>query len=447
MDNIMKNIYSTIEKKCRENNITDFELYKVSSKEEEFRVRSNELDTFISSETTGLSLRVISEGREATSFVENFESSSIDLLFDNTIKTLKYRPSEPQYNILPKSDNNNKEYKIVDEALKSESLSNLKNLCFEMEKKLFELDKRIVNAPYVGLSRYSTEKIIVNSNGVDKKENKMGISYFSEVIAKYGEKVKSAFNSYNARDKIFDVDSFTKETVYKAIDKLESKSIGSGNFKAILTPNALRSLLGSYISLFSSESVQKKTSLLADKINSKIATSSINLYDTADFENGLGNTFFDAEGTTTKKTILIENGALKNFLYNNYTAKKGNTISTGNAVRSYKSSLGIGTHNLVLENGKLSKDELVKKLHNGVIIESLSGLHAGVNVLSGDFSLQAEGIKVENGEKVFTTEPFIVSGNILTLLNSIIEIGNDREYNKSTIYVPSIFVSELSFAS
>ena len=84
---------------------------------------------------------------------------------------------------------------------------------------------------------------------------------------------------------------------------------------------------------------------------------------------------------------------------------------------------------------------------DGVLVNSLTGTHAGVNAISGDFSLQAEGIKIENGKLSYTASPFIVSGNILDLLSNVEMLANDTDYHHSSIYAPSALIKELSFAS
>ena len=101
--------------------------------------------------------------------------------------------------------------------------------------------------------------------------------------------------------------------------------------------------------------------------------------------------------SATKDLNIITNGILNSYLYNNYTARKENRKTTSHASRGFKTSIGISCHNLILENGDNTQEELISQIKDGILVNSLTGTHAGVNSISGDFSLQAEGIKIENG--------------------------------------------------
>ncbi len=116
-------------------------------------------------------------------------------------------------------------------------------------------------------------------------------------------------------------------------------------------------------------------------------------------------------------------------------------------LRGFKTSIGISCHNFILENGNNKREDLISQIDNGVLVNSLTGVHSGVNVLSGDFSLQAEGIKIEKGKLSYTANPFVVSGNILDFLNNIEILADDTDYHHSSIYAPSALIRDISFAS
>ena len=329
------------------------------------------------------------------------------------------------------------------------NLSNdkLKEISLSIEDKLYSLDNRIVNVPSAGLARYNFNKCIINSNGICKEEKKNSIAYYGEVIAKENDTVKTFFDVYSSTDAVFDIDSFTKNIVDNVVNKLSAKPIESGKYKTVFTNKAMRIIIGAYLGLFSSEAVQKKLSLLQGKLNQKIASSIINIKDIPMYDKGLANTNFDGEGSKTKDLNIITNGVLNSYFYNSYTAKKDGIKTTSHASRGFKTSIGISCHNFILDNGNNTQEELISQIQNGVLVNSLTGTHAGVNAISGDFSLQAEGIKIENGKLSYTASPFIVSGNILDLLSNVEMLANDTDYHHSSIYAPSALIKELSFAS
>lgn len=445
----IKDVYSIIEKHAKGVSIDQIEVYMSHTEEEDIKIREHDLDAFGLAETAGYSIRLIKDGKQGSSFTEKVDDSSLSTAFQNAYNSMMYMSPEPEYNILPENDGEcDEHYEMIDETLKSLDIEEIKNRALNIEQSIYDADSRIFNVPAAGIARYTSTKSVVNSNGISKSEKKMSIIYYGEAIAREDGTVKTGYDSYISLDSNFNINDFTKSIKDDVIGKLGAKGIKSGNYKAILTSDAMRTLLASYMSLFSSESVQKKMSLLEGKKFKSIASKIVNIYDSPSVDYGLGNTNFDSEGVRTKDFSIIKDGVLQGFLYNTYTAKKDKTISTAHALRhSYKSPLGISPHNFILEEGAYTQKSLMTNIDNGILITDLMGSHAGVDVLSGDFSLQAEGVRIESGEASFRLSPFIVSGNILTLLLEIEMIASDTKQNKGRIYTPSVAIREISVAS
>ena len=444
--NRIKEIYSTVKNKSKY--IDEIEVYMSSSGEEEFSVRERDLDKYTFAESGGIGLRLIKNGKVGISFTEKIDSNdSIETLINNAKISLSYANAEPDYNVLIEKEDDEEVYNIINNDIVNIPNEELKKISLNIEDKLYSLDKRIVNVPSAGLARYDFIKCIINSNGVCKGEIKNNITYYAEVIAKDSNSTKTYFDVFSSKDTFFDIDAFTKNIADNVISKLNAKEIESGKYKTVFTSKAMRTILGAYLGLFSAENVQKKLSLLQGKLNQKIANSIINIKDIPVFDKGIYNTHFDGEGSKTKDLNIITNGVLNSYLYNNYTARKDSVKTTSHASRGFKTPIGISCHNFILEEGKNTQKELISQIKNGILVNSLTGTHSGVNAISGDFSLQAEGIKIENGKLSYTANPFIVSGNILDLLNDIEMLANDTEYHHSSIYTPSALIRELSFAS
>ena len=444
--NRIKEIYTRVKDKSKD--IDQIEIYMSESGEEEFTVREKALDKYTFAESGGIGLRFVKDGKVGISFTEKINSDeSIDILINNAKNALVYASSEPDFNVLIEKEDEEKSYDMINKDISNLSSDELKNISLSIEDKLYSLDKRIANVPSAGLARYNFTKCIINSNGVCKAEKKNSIAYYAEVIAKDSNATKTFFDAYSSKDVLFDIDMFTKNIVDNAVSKLSAKPIESGKYKTVFTSKAMRTIISAYLGLFSSEAVQKKLSLLQGKLNQKIASSIVNIKDIPIFDKGLANTYFDGEGSATKDLNIITNGVLNSYLYNNYTARKDNIKTTSHASRSFKSSIGISCHNFILENGNSTQEELISQIQNGILVNSLTGTHSGVNPVSGDFSLQAEGIKIENGRLSYTASPFIVSGNILDFLSNIEMLANDTDYHHSSIYAPSALIRELSFAS
>ncbi|WP_337871524.1 TldD/PmbA family protein [Meiothermus sp.] len=224
---------------------------------------------------------------------------------------------------------------------------------------------------------------------------------------------------------------------------LGARPLQTGRYKAYFEPKAFAQLLGMMgWFLLSAKNVLEGKSLLAGRVGQKIASEIFTLIDDPTLPDGLASRPFDAEGTAARRTVFIEKGILRTFAHNSETARKMGVENTGHAARSYKGVLGIAPTNLFVEPGA------GVQMDSGIVVTDLMGLHAGANPISGEFSLQALGLKVEGGEVAYPVENFTVAGNFLELLNRITALGSELEWNPMMGIVgsPMVEVAELSFA-
>jgi PmbA protein len=187
-------------------------------------------------------------------------------------------------------------------------------------------------------------------------------------------------------------------------------------------------LLGVLETAFSAESVIKGKSFLAGKDGKEVASPLVNIIDSGALEGQLGSSPFDGEGVKTGQTIVIKQGQLQGFLHNLYTANKMGVKSTGNAVRgSYKSTPEVGTTNFYLDKGKISREDLLKEIKRGVYVTEVMGMHTA-NPISGDFSLGASGLLIENGELTKPVKGIAIAGNLKELLMGIDAVADDLTF-------------------
>ena len=194
--------------------------------------------------------------------------------------------------------------------------------------------------------------------------------------------------------------------------------------------------------------MQKGLSLLADKEGTVIASEALTLSEEPMLDKALLKIPFDSEGVRTKSKNIINNGKFETALYNTKTARKANRQSTGNGFRSsYASSVGILTTNIVIKPDSLDLEGLCKEVNNGIYITDLNGLHAGVNAISGDFSLQSEGYLIKDGLLVRPIEQITVADNFFEILKKIRVVGNDvinYPVDMGEFFSPSIVIDSVS---
>ncbi len=228
---------------------------------------------------------------------------------------------------------------------------------------------------------------------------------------------------------------------------LRATPVPSGTYRALIDAKCMPDLLGVFSGIFSAESAQKGMSLLAGKEGEIIASEAVTLMDDPLLEGGYASRPFDDEGVASRTKAVIEKGKLTTLLHNLKTARKAGVPSTGNAARAgYAGSVNISPTNFYLAPGEKSKEELMRDIGNGLVITEVSGLHAGANPISGDFSLIAQGYTLKDGKKDQPVEQITVAGNFYQLLKNIRAVGSDLTFPGSSIGSPTVDVGEVSVA-
>jgi PmbA protein len=158
---------------------------------------------------------------------------------------------------------------------------------------------------------------------------------------------------------------------------------------------------------------------------------------------GFGTSPFDGEGVPTRRTVVVENGVLKSYLLNTYTARKLNMQTTGNASRGLAGNPGIGAGNFFLQPGTKSPKDILADVKQGLYVTEFLGF--GVNMTTGDYSRGASGLWIENGELTYPVEEITVAGNLKQMFKNITEIGNDLVF-RSSVAAPTIRIDGLTVA-
>jgi PmbA protein len=224
---------------------------------------------------------------------------------------------------------------------------------------------------------------------------------------------------------------------------LGATSWNTAKTNLIFDPMVSAQFLSAISPLVLASYVQKGKSLLAGKKGHTIASNKINLIDSGVLPKGLGSTPFDGEGLATQETELIKNGVLQGYLYDFFTAQKENVLSTGNASRgSYDSAPDVSTNNFYLKPGQATSESLIQSVNKGILITRVMGMHT-IDPISGDFSVGAAGVLIENGKLGKAVRGIAIAGHLSDLLNNVVEVGSDLKFY-SSIGAPSLLIEGIS---
>jgi PmbA protein len=216
----------------------------------------------------------------------------------------------------------------------------------------------------------------------------------------------------------------------------------------LLDPWAAASFLGVLASGLSAEEVQKGRSLLAGMVGERVASEAVTLVDDGRLPQGPASAPFDDEGVPTSRTPLIDRGVLRGFLHNTVTARRdgAGTSSSGNASRpSYRGVPGVSTTNLLVEPGPEPPEALLVSAGRAVYVQEVKGVHSGANPVSGEFSVGAAGLRVEDGALGEPLREMTIASTLPEVLRGVTAVGSDVRFLFG-VGTPTILVGEMTVA-
>ncbi|MEM3700313.1 MAG: TldD/PmbA family protein [Candidatus Bathyarchaeia archaeon] len=322
-----------------------------------------------------------------------------------------------------KSVKNTYDRKIVE--LHSEDLVNAASSMLDAAEKV---DKRVLPVEGgVGASYLS--RAIANSNGVAAFDHGTIIECsLATVGQETGEVTPICFEFSIEREYAINPEWVGKEAARLAVLALKAKKVETKNTNVIFSQFALQELLYfTLINAVKADYVQRDQSAFKGKIGEKVASENLTIYDDGLLAGGIRTWEFDGEGIPQQKTLIIERGVLRNFLYDNYTAKKEGKESTGNATRAgYLSTPNVEATNFHLLPGRKSPEDLIGEVDDGLLVYALQGAHSS-NPASGEFSVVATPAwKIENGKVAYAVKGAMLAGNVFHTLKNISELANNE---------------------
>ncbi len=285
---------------------------------------------------------------------------------------------------------------------------------------------------------YIHNKISITNESTVLKDEYITHNFLSEIIVT--EKSKNQTSWFNKTSKTFEFDNYRKKIIEKikeAENKIKAVSYKSGKYNIVLKNECVFSLLIKFSELFYAENINKNLSCLTKKFNSKIFSDKITIIEDPSNDRYVGKSLFDDEGTKTFYKEIVKNGIFKTKLYDNKNALKDNVPSTGNS---------FGVRNLYIDKGDISFNKLINECNNGLLIDDITGLHSGLNKITGEFSLQAQGYVIEKGKLTKALKLIILSSNVFEIFSNIKEVGNDLEFNDVRGGAPSLLINNISIS-
>ena len=399
---------------------TDSSVVVGNSVSETVNFRNKKLDESNRSDNLAINITTYLDKKKSSISSSNLLKDNLDILIEKCIETTKNTP-EDEFNSLPDKDLLAKEIRDLDLYDDTHIKNENKIEYLTRLEASASNDKKIVNTE----SSFTEDKsnfILANSDGFSNGYKSSSFTASSVTVAKDDQGMERDYE-YTSRCHLKDIkeaEELGKLAAEQTVRKLSPKKIGSEKISLIFDKRIAKGILSTFAGAISSSAISRGTSFLKDKINQKIFSDKINILDKPDILKGLGSKSFDSEGVKTNTLKLVEQGVLKHYLVDTYNGKKLNLRSNGRCG---------GTSNLYFDNGNISYKDLLNSNSRCLYITETIG--HGSNIVSGDYSVGANGFLIENGEFKYPINEVTIAGNFIDMFKNI-SLANDLEFKYAT---------------
>ncbi|MBN2461602.1 MAG: TldD/PmbA family protein [Candidatus Cloacimonetes bacterium] len=425
----------------------DIEILLSSNKSFSVKIHNQEIESFNYADAKGIGVRVIKDDKVGYAYTEEFNEKTLRVIVDQAVENSSFSEDADKIEFSSYPDIPRRP-RVYSRKLDAVDVASKIDFTKKVERIAREADKRIINVPFATFGDGRSFIKIANSRGLHKEDRQNYAYAVVGVLAAEKDDKRAGFDFIISRNfSDFDPHKLAVKSVEKAIGLLGGREIASGGYPIIFNNEMMATMLATFSSIFSAQSVQEGKSLLKGRLNKIIASNKVTIIDDALHKKGFSTRSFDSEGYPSQKTVLIDKGKLIGYLHNTITARKDRVSSTGNAARDYKGILSVSPTNFFLKPGNVTSNELYSRHARLIEIVSLQGMHAGANTISGDFSLSAEGFLYEQGERKDSLKQFTVSGNILQMLKDVEDIADDFIFDTSACGSASVLIKKLAVSS
>jgi PmbA protein len=364
------------------------------------------------------------------------EKNELEKFISNGIETTRYLAKD-EFRRLPdparyyKSDG--KGLDLYDENIDTVSVDTQLALLKDTVGEVYNTDERIISVS-AGYDDGTSNSYILTSNGFEGETATTYFSIFAETAMKGEGDARPSSSWYDSAiywDKL-QKKGIGKTAYERTLRKLGQEKIESGVYPMLIDNLSGRRLLSPLISAMSGSAIQQKNSFLIDKSGEKIVSDKITVIDDPHIRQAQGARWFDSEGVATKKRSIIEEGVLKMYFIDTYY---GGKLGMEPTIQSPSI--------LTFQLGDKNFDQLLATVEKGIWVTGFNGGNS--NSTTGDFSFGIEGFLIENGKPTKALNEMNITGNLLTLWQNILEVGNDPRLTSSW-RIPAILFDQVNFS-
>lgn len=321
------------------------------------------------------------------------------------------------------------------------------DLALALERAVLDGDERITGIRTAAYGDSAGEAAVATSTGIAQWSRATSSSLSVLALAADGALTQTGSGlSVGREPSELDVDEAAADAIERATVLLGARKISTRRLPLVLEPRMAATILGIVAGTLTGSPVVKGRSPFADREGELIASPLLTLIDDPTDHRSLGADSHDGEGLATRRNLLIDAGVLRGFLLDSATGRRLGRASTGSAVRGTRSTPSPGVQAMAVSPGAGDLASFVADHEGALVVRSFTGLHSGVNAVSGDFSVGVEGLLIQGGEAAVPVREVTVASTLQRLLLDVVAVGTDVEWLPSGSGVPSLVIGEVALS-
>ena len=443
MNEDLLSIASDIVERARALGADEADAYLLSGIESTVTVRKGEVEKLFEAGSRAVSIRVIKEKRTAVCNTSDFTPRALDEMVRTAVDLA--RISEPdEFAGLPAREDLATDMgaalQLYDERVESLTVDEMKEIVLRAEQAAFDFDRRVTNSEGAEFGAERGQLVLANSLGFCGSYPYTAASFSVSVIADEPDGKKQSdywFSAERLFHRLASPEDVGRRAAARVVRKLGGRKINTREVPVVWDPAMTAGLLNVVAGAASGEGLFKRSTFLANLEGEQALSPLVSIIDDPTLPAQLGSRPFDGEGVRTRRSVVVEGGMFRQFLFDSYYARRTGRRTTGNAARM-GDTIGIGGGNRLWLAGDADPAAMVAEIKDGLYLTDLMGF--GINQTTGDFSRGAAGVWIEDGQLAYPVIEINVSGNLRDMLKAIDAVGNDVQWFGASA-APSIRMS------
>ncbi len=423
------------------------EAYVSRGSSTEVKAYSGEIESFTSATSAGIGIRVIRDGRVGFAHAGTLDDAVIGETLAEARDNLAFSEPDEWVALSEPDDGTPIVHDHWDDSVATMATEDKVKMAIELEAKVLGLDGRVTGVRSSTYSDSTGEMALATSTGVRATDRGTGAYVSVAAMAKDGDDTQIAGGyDVNFGPSSLSIDKAADDAVHRVTRLLGASQPKSTKLTIVLEPRMASSIIDIVVGMLNGERMLKGRTPFLDRVGETVASPLLTVTDDPTDSRSFGATSVDAEGQTCRARTLIDGGVLGGFLHNTYTGRRSGEGTTANAVRGYRSTPGVGSHAVITTPGEGSLDDIIASVDHGVLVTSMSGLHSGVNAISGDFSVGAEGLMIRDGELAEPIREATIASTVQKMLTDIVAVGADTEWQPGGSGPVTLAIADVSLS-